>query len=334
MANLLLTDTCVRSCPYCFAKKHMANAAIDDILSWENLIYVADFMEASGDKRISLLGGEPSLHPNFIEFIVYLLERNFHVNIFTSGIMSEEKLIEANRVLSGINPERLSFVVNLNNPKISTFSENESVKRFLKVFGHLSSPGFNIYKTDFDLDFLFQYINQYGLKKHMRLGLAHPIPGKRNKYVGIADMKKMAGRLLEFEQQFERFQVSCGLDCGMPLCIFTDEQLGKLYKISQGHLNFGCGPAVDIGTDMSVWCCFPLSDFHKKSLFDFDNIREVVEFYRDKQNLVRSEVSGIFEECDNCIQAKNRLCSAGCAAHMLSWFKNEKQVRMEGIYHE
>lgn len=333
MANLLLTETCVRSCPYCFAKKHMADAADDDILSWENLIYVADFLEASGDKNISLLGGEPSLHPNFIEFIIYLLERNFHVNIFTSGIMSEEKLTEANRVLSGVNPDRLSFVVNLNNPKNSTFSENESIKRFLKSLGHLTSPGFNIYKPDFDLDFLFHYINLYGLKKNLRLGLAHPIPGKRNKYVSIADMKKMANRLLQFERQFERFQVTCGLDCGMPLCIFTDEQLGKLYKMSQGHLNFGCGPAVDIGTDMSIWCCFPLSDFHKKSIFDFDNMREVVEFFVDKQNLVKSEVPGIFDECENCAQAKNRLCSAGCAAHMLSWFKDEKQVRMEGIYH-
>jgi hypothetical protein len=312
----------------------MDDAGGDDYLSWENLIYVADFLEASGDKHIALLGGEPSLHPNFIEFIVYLLERNFHVNIFTSGIMSEEKLNEATKVLSGINPERLSFVCNLNNPLSSNFSETESVKRFLKALGHLTSPGFNIYKPDFDLDFIFQYINQYGLKKHLRLGLAHPIPGKKNTYVGINEMKKMAKRLLHFEEHFARFRVTCGLDCGFPLCIFTDDELGKLYKISEGHLNFGCGPAVDIGTDMSIWCCFPLSNFHKKSIFDFDNIREVVDFYLDKQNLVKGEVPGIYEECDNCLHAQNHLCSAGCAAHMLSWFKDEKRVRMEGIYHE
>jgi len=334
MANLLLTETCVRSCPYCFAKKHMADSASDNILSWENLIYVADFLESSGDKHIALLGGEPSLHPNFIEFIIYLLERNFHVNIFTSGIMSEEKLMESTKVLSGINPERLSFVCNLNNPKTSNFSEVESVKRFLKALGHLTSPGFNIYKPDFDLDFIFQYINQFGLKKHLRLGLAHPIPGKKNKYVAIDEMQKMANRLLEFNEHFARFHVTCGLDCGFPMCVFTNEQLGSLYKISSGHLKFGCGPAVDIGTDMSIWCCFPLSDFHKKTIFDFDNMHEVVQFYEEKQRLVRGEVSGLFEECDNCIHANDRLCSGGCVAHQLSWFKDEAMVRMEGIYYE
>ncbi|NOZ37009.1 MAG: 4Fe-4S cluster-binding domain-containing protein, partial [Gammaproteobacteria bacterium] len=61
MPNILLTQKCVRSCPYCFAKKHMANSVPDDILSWENFIYLADLFEKSGERKFPLLGGEPSL---------------------------------------------------------------------------------------------------------------------------------------------------------------------------------------------------------------------------------------------------------------------------------
>lgn len=50
MANVLLTETCVRSCPYCFAKQYMDNTTDDDYLSWDNLIYITDFLEASGEK--------------------------------------------------------------------------------------------------------------------------------------------------------------------------------------------------------------------------------------------------------------------------------------------
>ena len=147
MANILLTQQCVRSCPYCFAKKHMADSEPDDILTWDNLIYIADLMEHSGEMGVSLLGGEPTLHPAFVDFCIYLFKRKFHVNIFTSGIMGEKMFNEAERVLGGINPDRLSFVCNVNNPDKSSFSELENVKRFLKVFRSLYHRRFQYLQT-------------------------------------------------------------------------------------------------------------------------------------------------------------------------------------------
>lgn len=331
MANVLLTETCVRSCPYCFAKKHMEDQE-EGILKWQDLIYIADFLESSNEKHISLLGGEPSLHPHFVDFIIYLLERDFHVNIFTSGIFPENTLADADRHLSGVHPERLSFVCNVNDPKKSNFSEVENVKRFLKIFGHLTSPGFNIYKPEFDMTFIFQLINQFGLKKHLRLGLAHPIPGQKNIYVKREKLTKMIDSLLSYEPYFKRFRVNVGFDCGFPLCSFTDDQLGKLFKISGGRMSFGCGPAVDIGPDMNIWSCFPLSDYHKKSIYDFDNIKEVVDYYMDFQYKVRGEAAGIFKECDDCFYREDGLCSGGCLAHMLSDFKFEEPIRMGEVY--
>ena len=52
-------------------------------LSWENLIYIADLFEFSNEKQLSLLDGEPSLHPHLIDFVAYLHQRNFHVDVFT-----------------------------------------------------------------------------------------------------------------------------------------------------------------------------------------------------------------------------------------------------------
>ena len=43
MPNILLTQKCIRSCPYCFARKHMHDSPPDDILKWEDLIYIVDF---------------------------------------------------------------------------------------------------------------------------------------------------------------------------------------------------------------------------------------------------------------------------------------------------
>ena len=92
MANVLLTDGCVRLCPYCFAKEYMGERK-PTFLSWKDMVYIADLHVQSGE-HISLLGGEPTLHHNFVDFILYLIKRNIRVNVFTSGIVSENVLNE------------------------------------------------------------------------------------------------------------------------------------------------------------------------------------------------------------------------------------------------
>jgi len=332
MANVLLTQRCVRSCPYCFARKHMGESSPDDLLSWEDLMYVADFLEGSGERHISLLGGEPTLHTRFVDYVLYLIERRMHVNVFTNGIMSKERLSDAQQSLSHLSPEQLSFVCNLNHPSMSSAVEIERINAFLDAFGTNTSLGYNIFQPKFDLQFLFDTINRFGLKRHVRLGLAHPIPGETNTCVAIDAMPAMAACLLSHLSQFQSMRVSPGFDCGFPLCVFTDEQLGMLFKLNNGRLSFGCGPAFDIGPDLSVWSCFPLSQYHKKSLYDFNTLGEIGEYYKGLHSKVRMEAGGLYERCDCCRYREAELCMGGCLAHILSWLHNEEPVRFQEVY--
>ena len=57
MPNILLTNKCVRSCPYCFASKYMEDAngfLKEDILSWDGLVHIVNLLLASGNRTISL----------------------------------------------------------------------------------------------------------------------------------------------------------------------------------------------------------------------------------------------------------------------------------------
>ena len=317
MANILLTERCVRACPYCFAKKQMDESEAG-YLSWENLIYLLDFLENSNHMRVSLLGGEPTLHPQFTDFTVYALERGFQVNVFTSGVMSEKKMEEAHRFLWHIPPEKFSFTCNLNHPSISSESEQKQIDNFLGKFSPLVTLGYNIYQVDFDLEFLFRKILEFNLNKHVRIGLSHPIPNERNSHVAVSDMKKMGKRFMEYYEHFERLNITPSFDCGMPLCIFEEGDLGRLYKITRNRLGFGCGPAIDIGLDMTVWACFPLSSLNRKPIFDFNSVQEINDYYRSLQDKIRAETGGIFDECDECVHRANQLCMGGCLAHFVT----------------
>lgn len=328
MANVLLTETCVRSCPYCFAKQYMTDLDVSDSLTWDNLIYIADFLESSGEKHISLLGGEPLLHPHIAEFIEYLDYRGFTITVFTSGIMPATRIEEFARKIHCHGPElKLIFVVNVNEPRLSPKSEIEKVKKFFELFGERSSLSFNIYRLDFQMEFLKDYIIDYGLIRRVRLGLAHPIPGSKNLYIDPSDFGKVRDTLMSIFPSMSEIGIIPGFDCGFPMCMFSDDDLGKLFKFTDRQMEFQCGPAVDIGTDLSCWSCFPLSDFNKKSLFDFANYQEIIQFYGNKMHEVREKERGIFPECDICSNNKNNLCSGGCLAHILNRFLKEGNVQ-------
>jgi len=287
-------------------------------ITWDNLMYIVDFLELSGQKKVSLLGGEPTLHPRFVDFTLYLLERSFHVNIFTSGIMSESRLWQCRDFLSKYPHERLSFTCNLNHPSISAPAETSRVEAFLEIFGPVSVLSFNVYTVDFDMNFLVETIDRFNMRRHIRIGLAHPIPGEINRFIPAADLKKMAGRLSGFFDLLEKSEISPGFDCGMPMCLFSDADIGRLFKLNQGMVNFGCGPAIDIGPDMMVWACFPLSNVNKRSLYEFNNLQEIDSYYKELHASVRKVKGGVFDVCDDCQWRKKELCRGGCIAHIMN----------------
>ena len=335
MANVLLTSLCNRSCPYCFAETEMAGAARDRYMSWENLIYIADFLKASGHRQISLLGGEPTIHPDFVDFVLYLVASDFDVAVFTNGILSSSRLAEFAKHLTGVPEDRLNFVCNLNDPVQTPCPERESrkVHEFLLLMGKWTTAGFNIYRADFELDFLFDAINRYGLKRHLRIGMTHPIPGQRNSSIKIEDMRGVVQRLYGYRAKFDQFRVKPGLDCGFPICQFSDEELGWLHRFS-GPTHFGCGPAFDIAPDMSVYYCFPLSSYQRRSLFEFDSARGLDEHFRQLNDAIKSEIPGIFPGCDGCKYREDGVCTGGGLCQAVNRFVEEAPIRLVEIENE
>lgn len=321
MANILLTEQCVRSCPYCFAKKHMENSDQKN-LQWEDFIYIVDLFSQKQPNHISLLGGEPTLHKDFVDFVAYLFNRKFTVTVFTSGIMSQTKLDKLKATIDQFPNQHVNFVLNLNHPNMSTDKENERIDSFLEVFGENTTLSFNYYTLNMDMDYLFDYIEKFNLVRHIRLGLAHPIPGENNMCIPTENFDEMTEHLASYLPKFMKHNVTAGFDCGFPLCSFTDDQLGKFFKLEKGSAGkstkFVCNAALDIGPDMTVWSCFPLSKYHKKSIYEFDSVDDIYAYYQNLHKEVRAKQAGIFDECDGCIYKENEKCAGGCLAHLIN----------------
>jgi hypothetical protein len=333
MANLLLTNRCVRSCPYCFAGREMAPGGRGSFVSWEDAVYVADFLSRSGEDHLALLGGEPMIHPDFVDLLLYLRARGLHLTVFTSGLGPEATLRALEAHLPAFEPDTLQFVCNLNDPEQTPAPRTEQarVERFLATFGPWVMPGFTIYRPDFRLEFLFDLIGQFGLQRNIRLGVAHPIPGAPTSHVRPDQYRAVAERLCSYRPLFERFRVKPGFDCGFPLCQFTDEQLGWLHRLCGEAARFECGAAIDIAPDMSLYHCFPLSRYQRRSLYEFDTLADVTQFFDRIRDDLHAELPGIFEECDDCIHRREGSCSGGGACHLMNRMLGEASVRLPEI---
>ena len=128
MANLLLTTNCQRNCPYCFAKGDRNNGMV---MSSDNFMQAVRFI-ASGTPAINLLGGEPTMHPDFAHMLAFLIEHDFMIQVFTNGMVKREMLDKIISVLNKIvlRDNQLIFAVNINEKNIELKKRTDYRKDF------------------------------------------------------------------------------------------------------------------------------------------------------------------------------------------------------------
>ncbi len=327
MANILLTSSCTSGS----AGNETSGPTGGQSLSWFNLIYLADFLWASGQRQVSLGGGEPTRHPECVDFILYLLDRGFDVTLCTDGSLSPSRLEEFRRHLAGVPIERLQVVCNLRDPVQPPVSPHDTQRlhNFLAVMGPWTQAGFVIQRLDFSLDFLFDAISRFGLQRRLRLGLAHPVPGSQAGFIPAEDMRRVVERLYSHRQLFETHGVRPDLDCGWPLCKFSDAELGWLHRF-RGHAPGGCGPAFVISPDMRVYHCLPLSHYQSKSLFEFDSMEQIDRHFSQLRHAIKAEIAGIYAECEGCRSREDGGCDGGGVCQIVSCCIGEAPTRLAG----
>jgi MoaA/NifB/PqqE/SkfB family radical SAM enzyme len=98
--DLYLTSACNRQCTYCFlsdsffaSRLHMKVSTVKEIIAWA----VGSMIE-----EITLLGGEPALHPDFAEIVAVISNAGLRVRIVTNGSHRFRKAISEEAAASAI----------------------------------------------------------------------------------------------------------------------------------------------------------------------------------------------------------------------------------------
>lgn len=325
--NILFTNFCNRNCAYCFAKgklqiaKHMK----DCYISFENLKISIDFMKKSKVRTIGVLGGEPTLHPEFKQAMQMLLENGFNITLFTNGIIKKDIVL----FLKETEARKVKVILNIDEPEHYVEKEWTQIERTMKILGNKLQLGFTIYRTTFNMNFMLQLIETHNLVRGIRLGIASPIFGQNNKYLSPEEHKKIIPKIITFSNECDKLNVSFDFDCGFMLCSFTERNIGKIYY-NKSLVRAVCNPVIDIGPDLSVWRCFATSMIYNKKLTDFEDVNEIEKFYNKKFRVFRK--IGAKKECFSCKYLERSQCGGGCLGYTLKTLNLEGKLDSAKIF--
>lgn len=84
--RIYLTENCNAKCPWCFNRDTRDRSKDMDLPTAKKLV---DYLCLNRFQRLSIMGGEPTIHPDFVEFYNYVSDR-MEIMLFTNGTMPDK----------------------------------------------------------------------------------------------------------------------------------------------------------------------------------------------------------------------------------------------------
>lgn len=318
MPNIALTTYCNLHCPYCFADTMIQTEEIKNI-SLDQFKFICEWILKDKPKNhkghIGLIGGEPTLHPQFKE-ILMLTDKIFTENncagvLFTNAVYLEPFLPYL--------PEELHVLININTPRAMSKDQwikmNRTLNKIYNMgwFGTKVSIGCNLCMEIDDYSFLWNIVDNYKID-NVRVSVTAPTKEeyKKNKDKYYLSMLP---KFLAFVKEAEIRGVALGRDCNqIPECYYQNDEDLKLVRKVMGEENRAtphCGPVVDITPDFSASACFGAYEIVDCNLFN--NYWEL-EYYLLNKCIMPKFINNCTGQCKDCKKHELFQCQGGCLA--------------------
>ena len=309
MANQILTNYCNAGCDFCFASDFRSKLRDEELLQMEeeDVRSYLDFTLRAGIKELRLLGGEPTLHPRFADFVKMGREAGCTIRVFSNGVMPD-----ASRVaLAALDPEVCAVVINFN----AAIRPEDCQRRrdTLEMLGPRVSPGVTLTSPVFSFLQIVEAIEAFGMRKTIRIGLSHPTWRGTNTALHPKRYAAAAASLLEQSYLTARHGISLDADCGFVRCMFG----GIFDKLKENGFHYisRCTPVLDLCAGGRIIPCFALSELISLRKEDHDSAKETFSTLTERLKSFRS--FGIYPECGKCVFFETSECCGGCAAARL-----------------
>jgi len=329
--NIMFTTYCNQRCCYCFGQDAMGEERKKDSdrnISKENLQFVIDFLKRSGANEISIIGGEPTLHPEFKERYGQIERAGLLIMIFSNCVMEEDTAIYLSK-----RGSLDDILLNIREPWEYSTQDWNKIRTTLRYVKKVTLS-FRIYRLGFNIRFLFDLIDEFGLKREINFAPALPSLNTKTAYLPLNKYKEMGKEMVKWSKESKERKISWYSDAGFILCGFSKQDLRELRENVDFVPNVNCRAAVEVRPNLMTQRCFGMwskKDEKPVSLKQFSTLQEVHRYF-DFCSLVIKQRYGALKECEECAYFHDRTCGGGCMVHILKRFKNKPAIYNARIF--
>lgn len=321
MPNIAITTYCNLHCPYCFADTMINETDIKNI-ELDQFEHILNWIEQSqtGEFRVGIIGGEPTLHPQFNKILEILdtvcTKAEGSSTLFTNGIYLHKYF---NKI-----PPSMKILWNINTPKAMTQEQWTQLNKNLNKADSLGwliqskdgnpqkiTLGCNICQEIDNYDFFWDIVDTYEVSV-IRMSAVAPTNDvqKANKEVYYESLKE---KVLSFVKKAELRNIKISFDCNqIPSCFFSKKEWSMILSVSESKIGPKlCKPVIDITPDFYASGCFgtySLVDCRK--FHSFQALSNYI-LYNNTVPLTLHNNSG---KCKTCDFHTTLACQGGCLA--------------------
>lgn len=313
--NIAITNQCTRRCSFCYQSDIMDQALASGATEMpvDGFRRVVEFIVRSGEQSLNLVGGEPTLHRNFAEIMHIAGEepRIHQILLFTNGIFSE-------KTLDAIASHSRKTIISINvlSPADETPNRLKAVRATFRRMIEREirfDLSFVIYRPDFDSDFLVRYADEYGIPA-VRWALAYPVADGAA-HVASSELASVGSRVVTMLRALGERGVRTYVDCPLPYCMFSDEELGLVSRQALSVVNWGyCGLTLEVNPDLTVKACPSQLERERVPLDWFDDMRQMERFFFSRMSVYKA-AHRLLDECAGCRYFEQQRCQGGCLAY-------------------
>jgi len=264
------------------------------------------------------MGGEPTEHPAFGDYLALALERGFAVTVFTSGLMPDTAL----GCLRATPPDRVAVILNVAVPNNDQNEWVTAQARVCRDLGARVELGLTLAPGALDPSFLLPWIEERGLRRRLRLGLAHPILGAENASLRTPLLRNLGVVLEPFVAKAIEAGVAVDFDCGFTCCMFSARFLENHAELFPA-IGMRCNAILDLLPEGEAIACYAMSRWRRLPV-DGESTRDglIKLFEKDWEGALPI---GMYRECATCAHLAHGRCTGGCRARRM------RRLRLEPL---
>jgi hypothetical protein len=245
------------------------------------------------------MGGEPTLHPGFGEMIEEIRRRGRKLAVFSNAATPIDDAVLRRSV-----ELETTWIVNCNPPATYRPDQLKRLRDHLALLGQAAVVTFNLTDGRTPFEHVFEYIEQYNLRRNIKLGIALPTLENRNVHAEWNELPAIATQVFKLLHEARRREIVVEFECGVPYCLFNEKQHEELKDIHVSH----CGSRLDITPAGNIINCLPLARMASIPFRRFEDYRQAREWFQRMQSPYRQ--IGCTSACLTCQHRLSGICSA------------------------